>query len=84
MGLGRGDGAVQDGQVGRGVVAARDGNFGDFALDGDRVLGSEGAKIGQVQFNDGIADGGDVGLGYGHGCLLCGRLCWGLQGYGRL
>ena len=37
---------------------------------GDRVLGGERAGVGQVQFNDGIADGGDVTLGYGHSGLL--------------
>ncbi len=37
---------------------------------GDRVLRGKGAEIGQVQFNDGIADGGDVSLGNGHSGLL--------------
>ena len=48
IGLERGDGAVQDGQVGRGVVAARDGDFGALALDGDCVLGGKRAEVGQV------------------------------------
>jgi len=42
----REDGAVQDGQVGRGVVTARDGDFGDLALDRDRVLGGKCAEVG--------------------------------------
>ena len=84
IGLGCGEGAVQGGQVRSGVVAARDGDFGELALDGERVLGGERAEVGQVQFNDGIADGGDMTLGYGHSGLQCGRLCLGLQVYGRL
>ena len=66
MGLGREDGAVQDGQVGRGVVTTLDGDFGALALGGDCVLDGEGAETGEGQFDDGSADGGEVGLGYGH------------------
>lgn len=50
---------------------------------GDCVLVGEGAEVGQVQFNDGIADGGDVTLDYGHKRSSC-RLCSDSQIYGRL
>jgi hypothetical protein len=63
------------GKVGCGVITTGDGDFGNLALDGDRVLSGKGAEVGQVQFNDGIADGGNVGLGYGHGDLLGSGLC---------
>jgi len=67
-----------------GLVGGRNGNLGDFALDGDRVLGGQGAKVGPVQLNGGVADGGDVTLGYGHGGLLSCGSCSDLQLHGRL
>jgi len=58
-----------------GSVGGRNGDLGDLALDGEGFLGSKGAEIGQVQFNDGVAEGGEVRLGYGHNRFLCCKPC---------